>query len=256
MKRFLGATLYALILIVVGLVSALTAMRFAIHGREVTVPKVVGLAPAEAQRITAKSGLLLMREEHFYSSEVPEGQILSQLPAPGTRVRAGYRVRVAESLGSQKVDIPALMGQSVRAAELNLRRHGLEVSSVAQLPTASAPADQVIAQSPTPDAQKISSPSVALLVSAPPAPQFLVMPDLVGSKISEATATVRTAGLVVGAIATASPATPTNAAPGTAVAPQISNSRVAGEQLVTHQAPAPGQRVSAGATVQFVVSFR
>ncbi len=48
--RIFRGLLYALILVLVGLASALTAMRFAIHGREVTVPKVVGLTPAEAQK--------------------------------------------------------------------------------------------------------------------------------------------------------------------------------------------------------------
>ena len=261
MKRFLRATLYALILILVGLVSALTAMRFAIHGREVIVPKVVGLTPAQAKRIAVTHDLVLIQEEHFYSSEAPEGQVLSQLPTPGTRVRVGYRLRVAESLGPQKVEIPDLTGESTRAAELNLRRLGLDVGSVAQFPTSSSAADVVIAQTPTPDAQKVSTPTVGLLVSEPPAPQSFVMPDFVGSKISEAAATVRSAGLVVGSISSASAAAPANtpeAASGAQssapLPPPTSNPRTAGERVVVRQTPAPGQRVSPGATVQFVVS--
>ena len=48
--RFLRTLLYGLILVVVGLISALTAMRFAIHGREVSVPKLAGVTAAAAQR--------------------------------------------------------------------------------------------------------------------------------------------------------------------------------------------------------------
>ena len=59
--RFLRSLLYGLIMGVVGLISALTAMRFAIHGREVNVPKLAGLTATEAQRVAADSGLAIAR---------------------------------------------------------------------------------------------------------------------------------------------------------------------------------------------------
>ncbi len=206
--RYLRTLLYGLVLVVVGLISALTAMRFAIHGREVSVPKLAGLTAVEAQRIAGENGLAVSREQRFYSSDVPAGRIVSQLPTAGTRVRTGFRIRIAESLGPQKVEIPNLLGQSVRSAELNLKERGLELGSIAHLPTANATADQVIAQSPTPDAQQIATPSVSLLISEAPAPEAFVMPDFVGAKLSEASAAVREAGLAVGTIRTAQPAPP------------------------------------------------
>ena len=59
MKSFFRLVLLALVLLVVALVSALTAMRFVIHGREVAVPNLVGKTPAEARRIAEESGLEL-----------------------------------------------------------------------------------------------------------------------------------------------------------------------------------------------------
>ena len=56
MKSFFRFVLLALVLLVVALVSALTAMRFAIHGREVAVPDLVGKTPAEARRIADSGG--------------------------------------------------------------------------------------------------------------------------------------------------------------------------------------------------------
>ena len=55
-------------------------MRFAIHGREVAVPKLVGMTPQQAQQALASQGLTLVRENRYFSSEVPEGRVLSQLP--------------------------------------------------------------------------------------------------------------------------------------------------------------------------------
>ena len=42
----------ALILVVIAMLSGLAAMRLAIHGQEVSVPPLVGLAPADAERVT------------------------------------------------------------------------------------------------------------------------------------------------------------------------------------------------------------
>jgi hypothetical protein len=56
MKAFFRFVLVALVLLLVAMASALLAMRFAIHGSEVTVPTVVGLTPSEAERAVAGSG--------------------------------------------------------------------------------------------------------------------------------------------------------------------------------------------------------
>ena len=55
MRTFLRFLWMALVLVIVALISALTAMRFAIHGREVSVPDLQGKSPAEARRIAAES---------------------------------------------------------------------------------------------------------------------------------------------------------------------------------------------------------
>ena len=86
-------------LIIVALISALTAMRFAIHGREVTVPEMRGKAPAEARRLAEARGLDAGVEREYYSPTVPEGKVLSQMPAAGTVVRRGWQVRLAGANG-------------------------------------------------------------------------------------------------------------------------------------------------------------
>ena len=54
------------------------------------------------------------------------------MPAAGEKVRRGWRVRVAESMGPQREIIPAVIGNSERAAELNIRRRGLDLLGVSQ----------------------------------------------------------------------------------------------------------------------------
>src|SRR5574341_1341093 len=129
MKALFRLFLQGLILLTVMLVAALITMRLAIHGREVAVPKVVGMTLRQAEDSAAAEGLLVDVENRFYSLEIPEGRIVSQLPPPGTLVRRGWRLRVAQSLGPQRAVIPNLIGESGRAAEMNARRRGLEVGA-------------------------------------------------------------------------------------------------------------------------------
>ncbi len=239
MKAFFRFVLLAMILLMVALASALTAMRVAIHGREVAVPKLVGLRPAEAERLALQNGLLVEIENRFYSAEVPEGRILSQSPGPGTKVRRGWRVRLAESLGRQKVIIPDVVGQSTRAAEINLSRRGLEPGIIAIAHLGDLPSDQVIAQSPLPAAESAASPKVDLLFAAPPEPQQYLLPSFVGRQVADAARAIQDAGLKIGTVRPAADAT-ANGPPGPV--------------LVIRQSPAPGRKVAAGTTVDLEVS--
>jgi eukaryotic-like serine/threonine-protein kinase len=81
-------------------------------------------------------------------------------------VRREWRVRVSESLGPQRVDVPNVVGSSERVASLDLRRAGLEVGEIARLPEGSTPEGTVLAQDPPAHAQGIEQPSVNLLVAA------------------------------------------------------------------------------------------
>ena len=202
MRRLLTLALRTLVLVVVFMASALLAMRFAIHRRQVTVPKLVGMAPAQALKVLEAQGLLLDDSDRFYSADVPEGRIMSQVPAPGEKVRSGWRVRVAESMGPQRVVIPDVVGGSERAAEINIRRRGLEMGAVAIAEINGTTADEIAAQSPPANATNVSSPKVSILLAAPEDKKSFVMPDLRGRNEDEVINAIVAAGLKVGNIST------------------------------------------------------
>lgn len=184
-------------LVVVGLLAAITTMHFVIHGAEVQVPSLKGMTVADARSQTSGLGLNLEVDNRYYSSDVATGHILTQSPAPGTVVRREWRVRVAESLGPQKVEVPDTIGVDERVAALKLRRAGLAVGTTAHLPFGKAQEGVVLAQDPPPRAQGISGPSISLLVAAPgdDKPDGFVMPDFVGTPIVAAQATMARVGL-------------------------------------------------------------
>ena len=242
MKAFFRFVLSSLVLLVVALVSALTAMRFAIHGREVAVPNLVNMPPAEARKLLEENGLRLEIERQYYSAEVPEGKILSQIPPSGTKVRRGWTVHIAQSLGPQRVTVPGVIGDSQRAAEINIRRRGLELSSVAQMQMPGTPAEQVLAQNPPPNASGIAAPKLSLLVAQPAEPQSFVMPNFVGQALGTARLALQDAGLRVGAVT---------------ISPRFADRSASGEysmsSLIESQDPAAGKKVTAGAVVNFEV---
>ncbi len=235
MKRFFQLTLLALVLLAVAMISALTAMRLAIHGRQVRVPDIVGMTAAEARKTTLAADLLLDREGGFYSREVPEGRVLSQLPAAGTLVRRGWHVRIAESLGPQRTAVPDLLNESRRAAEINITRRGLDVGTVAVARIPSQPPDQVVAQSPPPNAQGLVSPKINLLVTAATEPAALIMPSFTGRPLADASKAIQDAGLRVAAVNTVPvPGLPAG--------------------TVLKQSPGAGQKVTPGTAVTLEVA--
>ncbi len=248
MKRLLRWMLLGLVLVVVAMVSALTAMRLAIHGREAEVPKLAGLEPAQARQALEPLGLLLEVESRFFNADQPPGRIVSQLPQPGTRVRRGWRVRVAVSLGAQRAIVPSVLGQSPRAAEINIRRRGLELGSTSVVHIPDLPGDQVVGQSPSPQATEVAEPRIHLLVNAPASEQGFIMPDFIGRPLADAAAELEAAGLKLGKVTSAA-TLPVSSDPENTEAISISTPTV-----VRRQSPAPGSKVLPGAQVNFEIT--
>jgi len=258
MKAFFRFVLLSLVLLVVALVSALTAMRFAIHGREVSVPNLVGKTPMEARRITDAAGFQMEIERQYYSATVPEGRVLSQLPTPGTQVRRGWQIRLAESLGPQRVEIPNVLGESQRAAGINIMRRGLDVGAVAQIAMPGSPADQVLGQSPPPNASGVAAPKISLLTTESMPPQAFLMPNFTGQALGGVTLVLQDAGFRVGNVSIAPraalPATPVpdssvaTPPPTPAPPPQPTSA-----SIIVSQNPAPGAKIVTGSAVNFEV---
>lgn len=203
--------------------SAITAMRFAIEGRLVTMPALVGRPFSDAAAELRLRGLEPLIADHVYSS-LPEGAVVRQNPPPGVQVKVGQRVQLVLSLGPQKVAVPQLVDMTLRAAQLRLLALGLQLGEVSYLYTTQEPAGFVIQQDPPAGTTELSHPRVSLLVSQGPQPTRFLMPDFTGQKAAEVQAQLGAAGFAVRL-----EPTPTEAAePGTVIGQQPA----AGSQLV------------------------
>ena len=167
------------------------------------------------------------------------------MPSPGEQVRRGWRVRVAESMGPQRVTIPDLSGDSQRSTEINIRRRGLELGTMAVADIPDAAPDQIVAQSPPANAVNVSAPRVSVLVAANEDRKSYVMPDLRKRTEDEAINAIVGAGLKVGSIASQSDAGGDVSAPETLPA---------GSRTVVKTIPGAGQRVYEGQSVNLEVA--
>jgi beta-lactam-binding protein with PASTA domain len=227
----------ALILFVlasIAFLSALVAIRYAIQGREVVLPNVVGQTQQSAEQQLGRLGVGFKVEDRVYSS-LPIDQVVRQSPPPNTHVKAGADEHVVLSLGPQKVSIPDLSGTTERAARIEIMRSGMQLGEESTVYFPDTDQYAVIDQDPAPGTANAISPHENLLVSAGPTPPAFVMPELNGSNVNAAEARLNAAGLKVSKI-TVEPA------PG------------AQHGAVLDQIPTRGQRVDATTSIELQVA--
>lgn len=234
LQWILRMALLVFVLSSVGFLSALTAMRFEIQGREVAVPDLVGKSASQARQILRGRRLSLKIEDRIYSN-LPVDAVVRQSPPPNMSVKAGQDAHVVLSLGPQKVTIPDLRDESLRAAQVELLRAGMQLGEASSIYLPGGEEDSVIQQDPAPGTTDLTSPHEDLLVSLGPRPPAFVMPELVGLPFVEAESKLNASGLRVSKL------TPV-------VAPQTPAGTVVG------QSPARGQRVDSSTKIELQIA--
>ena len=195
LERVLRLSLLVFVLAAAGFLSAVTTIRIAIRGRIVSMPNLVGQSQAGAQHMLAARGLQLRVADRVYSS-MPANTIVRQSPPPGEEMKISQDAHVVLSLGPQTVKIPALEGQTMRVARIDLLQSRLQLGEVTTIYLPGTQPDIVLKQDP-PQGTTASSPHVDLLVSSADRQPFYVMPSLVGLEQQEASRTLAAAGLKI-----------------------------------------------------------
>jgi eukaryotic-like serine/threonine-protein kinase len=197
-SRFSSIALMAAILVVVGGISAITAMRLAIHGKQVEVPALIGKTEGEASKILAASNLTLKISNRRFSQGIPAGRIVDQFPSAGTKLKTSRSVRVLLSAGDRKYAVPNLVGSTQRAAQLTLAQRNFSLGHASVSRTPAGDPFTVQQQSPLPGSQEGADPTVNVLLSAGPVEQHFVMPDLVGKPLEQVASRIRAEGFQLG----------------------------------------------------------
>jgi beta-lactam-binding protein with PASTA domain len=212
--------------------SAITAMRIAIHGREVTMPNLVGKNVGEANQLLRSRGLLLRVADRIYS-DLPINVIVRQTPPAGMLMKVSQQAHVVLSLGQRQLQIPSLEGNSLRVSRIELLRASLQVGEVSSVALPDQPADTVVIQNPK-AGMGAATPRVDVLVSSGPRETSYVMPHLIGLNESDAQHRLDSANLKRKANYVAAPQWPHGA--------------------VIDQTPAGGSRISASSTAELTIA--
>lgn len=224
--------LLVFILAAAAFLSAITAMRIAIHGREVNMPNLVGKNVSEANSLLRSRGLVLRVADRIYS-ELPINVVVRQSPPPGMLMKVSQQAHVVLSLGQRQLQIPLLEGNSLRASRIELLRAGLQVGEVSGITMSDEPADTVVLQTPRPGGGA-ATPRVDVLVSDGPREVAYVMPHLVGMSDSDAQHRLDLAGLRRKVNYIAAPQWPHGA--------------------VIDQTPLAGRRITSSVTIELTVA--
>jgi len=171
-------TLLVFILASAAFLSAITAMRVAIHGREVTMPNLVGTNVSEASKMLLSRGLMLRVADRIYSDQ-PINVVVRQTPPAGLLMKVSQQAHVVLSLGQRQLQIPLLERNSLRASRIELLRLGLQVGEVSGVTMAEQTVDTIVIQNPRPGVGA-ATPRVDVLISQGPRETAYVMPHLVG----------------------------------------------------------------------------
>ena len=177
-------TLLVFILASAAFLSAITAMRVAIHGREVTMPNLVGKKISEANQLLRSSGLVLRVADRVYS-DLPVNVVVRQTPTAGLLMKVSQQAHVVVSLGQRELTIPRLAGTTLRISRIEMLRAGLQIGEVSNISIANEPPDTVVMQNPKPGTGA-ATPRVDVLVSQGDRDKAYVMPHLVGLNETDA----------------------------------------------------------------------
>jgi eukaryotic-like serine/threonine-protein kinase len=215
------------------IIFAAASMRIVLKAREVDVPDLTNLTVVEATALATRLGLnLKVDDTRRLDPKIAAGRVLAQDPAANTIARSQRSVRVWLSEGIHAATVPALVGETERAAQMRVTSDGLALDTLAEIRSSDYPPDVVVAQMPP---AKTANAHVSLLVNRGDRSASYVMPDLIGVNGDRAAEVLRGRGFRVAVVAS-------NPYPGVAAG------------IVLRQNPQGGFRIAPGEPISIEVS--
>jgi beta-lactam-binding protein with PASTA domain len=218
------------------LIVAFVVFPASVMPQDVRVPSVIGLTFADATRQLEQKGLKAERGESRFHNAAPRGTVLEQQPPPEAKEAPGASVTLVISSGQKVGTIPGIIGMSREAALTALEAAGFDPGTVMERPS-NEPRGAVIDSRPRPGAQAPMPSAVSLVLST--GPTTIIVPDLVGRPLSEASQLLRQVGLTSGDVSYGNPGAIADAA-----------------AVISAQTPVAGSQVAAGSRVNMTVGAR
>ena len=157
------------------------------------VPSLAGSTREQAEAALADLTLVPGQVGEAYDEQVPEGQVVSQDPAPGTQVKREEAVSFVVSLGREPIGVPGVVGATRDEAVGAIEGAGL-AAQVGEAYSGDVERGRVISQEPA-DGTLFRGDTVSVVVSL--GPETVKVPDVEGMEAGEAIAELEALGLTV-----------------------------------------------------------
>lgn len=181
---------------IVGILVYNNSKKQAEENKEIEVPNLVGRVYDEVVEEYSKQGIEIIKDKVEYSSEQPEGSVVSQTPEKGTKTK-DKKIKVVVSKGQKMVEVPDVTGKDIKVATYELEDtlgFKIEREDVVSEKVASG---IIILQ----DAKKGETlpygSTIKLQVSKGDGKETVVVPNVLGKTESDAKSALEALGLTV-----------------------------------------------------------
>ncbi len=174
------------------------------NGETEKVPAVIGLDVLAAEKNLTALGFDVELQDSIYVDTLARNAVLRQTPEADEIVKKGRTVYLTiNRVVAPQVDMPNLVGFSIKSAETYLKVLGLRLGSIQMVPdqNKNVVIDQLVNGKPIAPGSKIPSGTlIHFLVGDGGASAGMTMPDLVGLTYEQAKAQLMILGLNLGMV--------------------------------------------------------
>lgn len=197
--------LIALLLVVfLLLIFALSLNAITHHGESLTVPSVTGKKLTEVQSLLDEKGFEIVIQDSVYYDSLPPLTIIKQVPEADAVVKVNRTIYVTVNrVIPPDIDMPNLVGYSLRNAEMTLKNLGLHLGDTTTRPDFAK--NSVLEQlyngaSIAPGTKLKIGSTISLVVGSGVGNENMLVPTLVGLTFSEARILLQAQGLTMGSV--------------------------------------------------------
>lgn len=163
------------------------------------IPDVSGMYKTNAIELLKHNHLTPIIKGTRFDENVELDHVILQDPIPGRKVKENRNVYLYLSGGEPKINMPDLIGKSLRDAKVTLERLGFSLAQI-QRKESEERLDVVIKQEFEPGILLAKGDSVSLTVSLGPQIGMIRVPNLLGENLSEAKKILQIYSLRIGNI--------------------------------------------------------
>lgn len=198
-RNLIGAVVFVLCLV---LVIDIALKIYTHHGDAVSVPDLTNMPVENAVSKASGAGLCAVVTDSVYVMRMNRGQVFSQNPKAGSRVKSGRKISLTINANQpRKVSIPLLVGYSMRQAKAELLSRGLMVGKliyVRDMATNNVLGQQYRGRDIEPGTSIDMGAAIDLVVGLNESDGRTLVPDLAGMRYIRATEAVVDNSLNVG----------------------------------------------------------